>query len=169
MLAFLGLAAFSAVRSPYLHQSVQWLAVLCTYAVLLYLLVSFTAEWDHIAALAATLAGMGLFEAGWALWQGWWAGEARPTGTFFNPNFLAGYIALAWAIVLGYLCHVRVGRRGWPGTRRYSLADVILPILLLGLLLLVIVRTGSRGGMLSLAAGSAVIVGLTGRSRIVDK
>jgi tetratricopeptide (TPR) repeat protein len=160
VLAFLGLAVISVTHSPYIHQSVQWLAVLCTYAALLYLLVSFTVEWDHIATLAAVLAGMGIFEAGWALWQGWGGGAARPVGTFFNPNFLAGYIALAWAVVLGYLCHVRIGRRGWPGMRRYSLADLVLPILLLGLLLLVVVRTGSRGGLLCIAAGSAVIISL---------
>ncbi len=160
VLVFLGLAVLSATRSLYVHQSVQWLAVLCTYAVLLYLLVSFTVEWDHIATLAAVLAGTGIFEASWALWQGWGGGAARPVGTFFNPNFLAGYIALAWAIVFGYLCHVRIGRRGWPGMRRCSLADVVLPILLLGLFLLVIVRTGSRGGLLSIAVSSAVIVSL---------
>jgi hypothetical protein len=160
VLVFLVLAAVSAALSPYAHQSVQWLAVLFTYAALLYLLVSFITEWDHVAALLAVLAGMGLFEAGLALWQGWRGGNPRPNGTFFNPNFLAGYTVIAWAIALGYVCHVRVGRRGWPGVRRFSVADVILPIILLGLLLLVIVWTGSRGGILAVAVGSALVVGV---------
>src|SRR5690349_16139430 len=60
VVVFLGLAVLSTARSPYVYQSVQWLAVLFTYAVLLYLLVSFITEWDHIAVLAAALLGMGL-------------------------------------------------------------------------------------------------------------
>ena len=160
VLIFLALAALSAALSPYTHQSVQWLAVLLTYAALLYLLVSFITEWDHVAALLAVLAGMGFFEAGWAVWQGWWGGNPRPSGTFFNPNFLAGYAAMAWAISLGYVCYIRVGRRSWPGVRRCSVADVILPIVLLGLLFLVIIWTGSRGGILAVAVGSALVIGM---------
>jgi hypothetical protein len=160
VLLFLGLAALSTIRSQYVNQSVQWLAVLCTYAILLYLLVSFPAGWDHIAVLTAVLAGTGVLEAAWALWQDHPTGAARPTGTFFNPNFLAGYLALAWAVLLGYLCHVRIGRRGWLDMRRYSPADIVLSIFLLGFVLAVIVRTGSRGGLLSLVVGSAVVAGL---------
>jgi O-antigen ligase/polysaccharide polymerase Wzy-like membrane protein len=160
VLAFLGLVVLSATVSPYTHQSVQWLAVLFTYAVLLYLLVSFIAGWDHIAALLVVLLGMGLFEAGWALWQGWWGGDPRPNGTFFNPNFLAGYVAAVWAVALGYLCYAKIGRRGWPGIRRYSVADVTLLTFLLSLLLLVIVWTGSRGGILAIAVGSTFVVGM---------
>jgi hypothetical protein len=160
ILAFLVLAALSAALSPYTHQSVQWLAVLFTYAALLYLLVSFVTEWDHVAALLAVLAGMGLFEAGLALWQGWWRGNPRPIGTFFNPNFLAGYAAIVWGIALGYVCHVRIGRRGWPRGRRCSVADVILPIILMSLLLPVIVWTGSRGGVLAVTVGSALVIGM---------
>jgi O-antigen ligase/polysaccharide polymerase Wzy-like membrane protein len=160
VLAFLGLAALSATFSPYTHQSVQWLAVLFTYAVLFYLLVSFISGWDHIAVLLVVLLSMGLLEVGWALWQGWWGGDPRPNGTFFNPNFLAGYVAAVWAVALGYLCYAKIGRRGWPGVRRYSVVDVILPILLLSLLLLVIVWTGSRGGILAVAVGSTFVVGL---------
>ncbi|MBM4123942.1 MAG: hypothetical protein FJ246_03155, partial [Nitrospira sp.] len=40
VLAYLLLAVLSTIRSPYTHQSVQWLIVLLSYAVLLYLLVS---------------------------------------------------------------------------------------------------------------------------------
>ncbi len=160
VLVFLGLAALSATFSPYTHQSVQWFAVLCTYAVLLYLLVSFIAEWDHIAVLLVVLVGMGLFEAGWALWQGWWEAAPRPNGTFFNPNFLAGYLSMAWGIVLGYLCYARIGRRGWPRVRRYSVTDVILPIFLIALLLPAIVWTGSRGGVFAAAVGSTVVIGM---------
>ncbi len=30
---------------------------------------------------------------------------SRPSGTFFNPNFLAGYLAVSWAILLSSLVY----------------------------------------------------------------
>jgi hypothetical protein len=29
----------------------------------------------------------------------------RPSGTFFNPNFLAGYLVVTWAILLSFGLH----------------------------------------------------------------
>ncbi|TLY39815.1 MAG: tetratricopeptide repeat protein [Nitrospirae bacterium] len=161
-LAYLGLAAFSTAISPYSHQSLQWLVVLLGYATLLYLLVCFIEGWDHIARLLAVLVGMGLFETGWALVQGGWFGATRPTGTFFNPNFLAGYLAAVWTIVLGSLCYVRLrwkqGRRA-KGVHLTDLTNVMVPIAILGLLLFAIVWTSSRGGILALVVGTILVLG----------
>lgn len=164
VLAYLALAVVSTVRSPYTHQSLQWLVVLIGYAALLYLLVSFLVRWNDVVKLLAVLVGMGFCEAGWGLVQGWWFGMARPTGTFFNPNFLAGYLSIVWAVVLGYLCYVRVGqvRRG----HRLGLAGMIrvprriMPIATLTVLLLALVRTASRGGMLAVLVATGVVLGL---------
>jgi len=130
---------------------------LISYAGLLYLLVSFIAQWDHVARLLVVLTGLGLCEAGWALLQAWWLGAARPTGTFFNPNFLAGYLAAVWTIVLGYLCYAHVGRGGI--LRACGLRAIVL-IAILGTLLLTIVFTGSRGGVFALAVGTSLVVGV---------
>ncbi|MGH2621015.1 MAG: O-antigen ligase family protein, partial [Anaerolineales bacterium] len=163
VLAYLGLAVFSTAISPYTHQSLQWLVVLLGYAALLYLLVCFIEGWDHIAKLLAVLVGMGLFETGWALVQGGWFAATRPTGTFFNPNFLAGYLAAVWAIVLGSLCYVRLG---WNRARRANrvhptdLIRVVVPIAILALLLSAIVWTASRGGILALVAGTMLVLSL---------
>jgi len=157
MLAYLCLAVISTVVSPYPNQSRQWLVMLISYAGLLYLLVSFIAQWDHVARLLVVLTGLGLCEAGWALLQAWWLGAARPTGTFFNPNFLAGYLAAVWTIVLGYLCYTHVGRGGIQ--RACGLRAIVL-ITILGTLLLTIVFTGSRGGVFALAVGTSLVVGV---------
>ena len=157
ILAYLCLAAFSTAVSPYPNQSRQWLVVLISYAGLLYLLVSFISQWDHVCKLLAVLTGLGLCEAGWALLQAWWLGAARPTGTFFNPNFLAGYLAVVWAIVLGYLCYARIGQ---GGILRVCSLHVIVPITMLGLLLLAVVYTASRGGALAVAVGTSLVVGV---------
>ena len=153
ILVYLCLAAFSAAISPYTNQSRQWLVVLISYAGLLYLLVSFIVGWDHVAVLT----GLGLCEAGGALLQAWWLSTARPTGTFFNPNFLAGYLAAVWAIVLGYLCYARVGQ---GGILRAGSLRLIVPIGILCTFLLTVVYTGSRGGVLALAVGTSVVIGV---------
>lgn len=163
--AYLMLAAVSTARSPYTHQSLQWLIVLVSYAALLYLLVCFIGAWDHIAWLLVVLVGMGLFESGWALVQAGWSGAARSSGTFFNPNFLAGYLAVIWAIVLGHLCYARVGWASWKKgqpvrrLRLNQLATLLLPISMLAVFLLAIMWTGSRGGLLAAMAGTGLVVG----------
>ncbi|GIW53749.1 MAG: hypothetical protein KatS3mg082_0153 [Nitrospiraceae bacterium] len=115
ILGFLGVAAVSAVLSVYPAQSRQWLVVLCTYAVLLYLVVFFLRRWNHVLVLLGTLAVMGGLEAGLALVQGLWFGKLRPTGTFFNPNFLAGYLAAILTLLLGVVAFGRYEKRSWFG------------------------------------------------------
>jgi O-antigen ligase len=115
ILGFLGVAAVSAVLSVYPAQSRQWLVVLCTYAVLLYLVVFFLRRWNHVLVLLGTLAIMGGLEAGLALVQGLWFGKLRPTGTFFNPNFLAGYLAAILTLLLGVVAFGRYEKRSWFG------------------------------------------------------
>jgi len=176
VLAFLGLSAISTATSPYTHQSLQWLIVLLSYATLLYLLVCFLGQWDHIAKLLAAMVGMGLFEAGWAIIQAGWFDAIRPSGTFFNPNFLAGYLAAVLSLVLGVLCYTKVSWAHWWLRRhriegekrvprisggRVARLRLILPVgmvALLTLLLLAIVFTGSRGGLLALLIGTVQVV-----------
>lgn len=163
VLAYLLLAVLSTIRSPYTHQSVQWLIVLFSYAVLLYLLVSWLDRWNHVVKLLAVLVGMGLCEAGWGLLQGWRFDIARPAGTFFNPNFLAGYVTVTWAVVLGYLCYVRAWpvrkKNRWSQAVLIRLAQVVLPIAILAVLLLALVGTGSRGGLLAMSVATGVVLG----------
>ena len=91
-MAYLGLALISTLYSPYFHQSFQWLIVLCSYGVLLYVLVSFSLTWGDISKTLAILGIMRSFEACLAIPQGAWLKTLRPTGTYFNPYFLAAYL-----------------------------------------------------------------------------
>jgi O-antigen ligase len=84
--------------------------------------------------------------------------DARPTGPFENANLYAGYLsfnvflALATQDVLkGYLAPER-----GPGSRAARVLGAILLFGCLPLLLVGIVSTGSRGGLMGLAAGVAL-------------
>jgi O-antigen ligase/Tfp pilus assembly protein PilF len=160
ILAFLALGTVSALFSPYANQSWQWLIVLLGYGLLLFVLVSSIERWDHVFKLLTILIGVGVGEAAWALVQ-WGSGRAiRPSGTFFNPNFLAGYLAAVWVILLAFVCYQR--RPGGWGTGSGRVRTVLLAgsLGVLALLLAAIFLTGSRGGMLATLAGTALVVGL---------
>jgi tetratricopeptide (TPR) repeat protein len=159
VLGYLGLAALSTWRSPYPNQSLQWLMVLLGYAILLYVLVSVLDQWKHVTILLVTVAGVGLLEAGWALVQGGWLGAIRPTGSFFNPNFLAGYLAACATLVLGWLLYVPAPseRGAWIGGHWVRLGWLIA---ILATVLSALIWTGSRGGLLALSAGTLVVIGL---------
>ena len=104
-LAFVGLAILSTLLSPYSHPSRQWLLVLVSYVVFFYLLVSFIQRWEHISVLVTVIVAVGVGEAIWTIVQGTMWKITRPSGTFFNPNFLAGYLAVSWTILLSFLLH----------------------------------------------------------------
>lgn len=200
ILAFLSTAAASAVLSPYPAQSRQWLLVLCTDAALLYLIVFFLDRWNHVLILVGALAAMGGSEAGLGVVQGLWLGRLRPTGTFFNPNFLAGYLAALATMLFGVVafcwpknwsflemasrlaerfqgskpdrsCREAKRIRGrrtllprptglgadwrWPA----SMGSLVLAaVLLIGVMGLALIWTGSRGGMLAALAGAGTVL-----------
>ena len=111
VLVFLALAFLSCMLSSYPNQSFQWLRILIGYAVFLYLFVFLVHEWNHIVKLTLVMVSMAVLEASYALVQ--LSGDGgRPTGTFFNPNFLAGYLVAAGTIAWGYFCFTWKSRYG---------------------------------------------------------
>jgi len=152
--AFLALAAVSTALSPYQHQSLQWLIVLLSYALFLYVLLCVIDTWRHVTWILGMLVLVGLFEAGLALVQAWGFEAPRPSGTFANPNFLAGYLAAIWCVLLGRLLYVRIGRGGWSA--RVMAMRAALPMAAAALILLAVAMTRSRGGLLALVAGTTV-------------
>ncbi|TKB76777.1 MAG: tetratricopeptide repeat protein [Nitrospira sp.] len=130
------------------------MTVLATYAISLYLLVSYFSAWEHVRMVCAVLVLMATVEAGWGMSQQVWGGALRPSGTFFNPNFLAGYL-VAMAVFVAGVVSVRRARRvpwGWAGS-------AMLATVLAGAAL----ATGSRGAVLALAAGAILVLGLRHR------
>lgn len=167
VLTFLAVAIVSVWQSPYTNQSLQWLVVLLGYAGLLYLLAAFVERWEDVAKLRAVLVGMALAQAIWAFVQVSQWEVARPSGTFFNPNFLAGYLATVSMLVLTSACYLRPRqRRSWSQWR--ALIRILLPLAVLSILLAALVQTGSRGGTLALFVGTALVIGLRfGRRGVV--
>lgn len=159
ILLFIILVFVSTMFSPYANQSEQWLIVCLGYAGLLYLLAIFAHKWDHWLVLHNILVAMALFESGVAFFQYYVEGTPRPSGTFFNPNFLAGYLATIFIAVLVSACYAKTWRRRSWATWQSAIRNS-LPVIVLLVLSLAIALTGSRGGTLALVAGTMVVIGV---------
>jgi len=159
VLLFIILAFVSTIFSPYANQSEQWLIVCLGYAGILYLLAVFVRQWEHWALLHHVLVAMALFESGVAFFQYYVAGTPRPSGTFFNPNFLAGYLATIFVAVLVSTSYAKTWhRRSWS-TWQCAIRNSF-PFMVLLALGAAISLTGSRGGTLALVAGATVVIGM---------
>lgn len=158
VLAFLGFAVVATIFSPYAHPSRQWLLMIIGYALFFYLLVCSVDRWEHVHVLAVVIVMMGVGEAALAILQGLVWNVVRPSGTFFNPNFLAGYLAVSWAILLsgavyGYRrerapAWMSVSPALWWFGIAASLCSLFFAVLL----------TQSRGGMIVLLVSTAFIL-----------
>lgn len=157
-LSFVGLAVLATLFSPYAHPSWQWLLMIMGYVLLFYLLVSFVDRWEHVRTVAVVIVLTGVGEAGWAIMQGMVWNVARPSGTFFNPNFLAGYLTVTWAILLSCALY---GYRRWSSFSVPAMPPVLWWLGLgsaLGGVLLAILLTQSRGGMVVFFVATAFIL-----------
>ncbi|MBS0169390.1 MAG: O-antigen ligase family protein [Nitrospira sp.] len=158
VLAFLGLALAATLFSPYAHPSRQWLLTIIGYVTFFYLLVSFVDRWEHVHTVTMVIVLMGVGEAVLTIVQGLVGNVVRPSGTFFNPNFLAGYLAVSWAILLsgavyGYRRVMAPSWRSFPPALWWCGMAASLCSLLLA-----IVLTQSRGGMIVLLVATAFVL-----------
>ena len=175
VVTFIGLAFLSMLLSSNRHQSRQWFMVVSLYALLLYLIVFFVNRWKYVMWLLGVVTAMGLGESVLALVQYSVFGIPRPGGTFFNPNFLAGYLAAIFILLLGLgvyasrgpqhnaertTCHLHCVKDFGVLIAAYRMSSrwIVLWGGILTLLLAGIVVTGSRGGLLSLVAGATFVV-----------
>ena len=175
VVTFIGLAFLSMMLSSNRHQSRQWFMVVSLYALLLYLIVFFVDRWKYVMWLLGVVTAMGLGESVLALVQYSVFGILRPGGTFFNPNFLAGYLAAIFILLLGFGVYAtrRPQHNAERTTRHLHCANdfgvliaayrmssrwIVLWGGILTLLLAGVVVTGSRGGLLSLVAGATFVL-----------
>ena len=115
-------------------------------------------EWEHIRTLTIVVVLTGLGEACWAIMQGIIWNATRPSGTFFNPNFLAGYLVVTWAILFSFGIyghrHPQVfSSRSMPPTLWRVGIGSALSVVLIAVLL-----TESRGGMIVLLVATVIIL-----------
>ncbi len=158
VLAFVGLALVATLFSPYAHPSRQWFIMIAGYATLFYLLVSFVDRWEYIRRLTVVIVLMGVGEASWAIIQGLAGNVLRPSGTFFNPNFLAGYLTVTWTILLSVAIY---GSRQVSAWSRLWTSPVLWWFGLgtaLGGLFFAILLTQSRGGMIVCVVGTVFVL-----------
>ncbi|MEB2338089.1 MAG: O-antigen ligase family protein [Nitrospirales bacterium] len=158
VLSFVGLAIVSTLLAPYSHPARNWLLTIALYVALFYLLVSFVDRWEHVFTLTCVIVLMGTGEAVFAIVQSVRWGAARPSGTFFNPNFLAGYLSVTWSLLLSYGVYgyrqaaIRVGMWRhpflWWGVFGLMFSSVLYAVIL----------TQSRGGLLVLFAATLFVL-----------
>jgi O-antigen ligase len=95
-------------------------------------------------------------EVSFSLYQKYFAGDPRPSGTFGNPNFLAEFLSVAALFALGRLLYRRDRR-----TVRIALAGACAIFLFSALTV-----TGSRGVLLSaVPAAGLLLMGRYGRKK----
>ena len=141
---------FSTLFAPY-YNAAESASLLIVVYLALYWYLAFNPSFAGLALALGAVRVQAAFQALLVLAAGI-TGRDRPAGTFFNPNFLAGFLVVALLLVIGgqlfpQPAHVR--RR----VLRVATAAGEGALLLAALLI-----TGSRGGMLALACGLLVLL-----------
>lgn len=155
-LLLLGLvAAVAVLRAPYAAAALYWFAHLASGALLFWLVAS-VQEPAHEPRLTTGLLAVGAGQA--ALTLGQWATGSlpRPSGTFFNPNYLAAFVA-----PLAVLALARALARAAPTWTRAGTGALALGLGAAAL------ATASRGGLLALGVGAGWVLGMGRRGRLL--
>lgn len=141
---FLLIAALNLIWVPYYHDAERCFLLIVMYAGTFSILLRMNGD-RPITLMIAAVRWTAFFQAILALGQA--AGGAyQPTGTFNNPNFLAGLLATGAGICLaGALGMDRPPRRDG---RTVAMAGVLV-ILQMAVILAALLWTRSRGGILS--------------------
>lgn len=149
ILIFLLLAGLSMAIAPYKSMAFTWGQVIFYYALFFYLATAvFSIERSEWVAIYA-ITGMAVAESVWAFAQRL-HGVTRPSGSFFNPNMLAGYLAPALLIAVSFV----IFRNGAAYSRSRKAVFVVVACTLA----VAIIITGSRGALVSLGAGLFLVL-----------
>ena len=152
LLAFLAFwSLFSTLFAPYFHAAAAASLLIAGY-VALYWHLACTPNFIGLSLALGAVRVQASFQALLVLAAGI-GGQDRPAGTFFNPNFLAGFLAAALLLVVGGLIFPQ------PGDRR-RLPRIALAVCEATLLFAALLATGSRGGALAIGAGLLVLLTL---------
>jgi O-antigen ligase len=146
---FLFWALFSFLFAPYQHSAGRGLLLLLCYSLLYWWLVLHPSPRGFETALYAAVA-QGVFQAGlvWYRWEG--AVFPRPSGTFHNVNFMAGFLAVCVLLAAGRVVFPSARRRSLALTAAWSGAALLMATALF--------MSGSRGGVLAFAVGMTLLL-----------
>jgi len=146
VLGFIPLAAFSSIFVSYHHNAVRCLVLVTCYGLFYVHMAHTFSIWD-IKMLFWGMVGMGVVQSLIGFYRAFFLHEPRITGTFYNPNHLAAFLAC--------LCMLITARMAFhPPFRTKWMLKAGLVAVMGGALFL----TGSRGGLLSLAGGAGGFV-----------
>jgi putative inorganic carbon (HCO3(-)) transporter len=109
---FLAWSILSVIQSSYTAPSLQWLISLLSYAALLFLVLHLLKSTRGVRGLIGVILGMGIFEAALGMYQFFWLGHERATGTFFNPNFFGTYEMAVFVVAFSLVCFTTRAGRG---------------------------------------------------------
>ncbi|MGA1794326.1 MAG: O-antigen ligase family protein [bacterium] len=152
VLGFIPLAAFSSIFVSYHHNAVRCL-ILVTCYVLFYVHMAKTFSIRDIETLFWGMVGMGVVQSLIGFYQAFLMHEVRITGTFYNPNHLAAFLACLCMLIIARMAFHPPFRTQWMPKAG-----------LVGLMGIALFLTGSRGGLLALAGGAVGFV-LCSRAR----
>ncbi|HWR97266.1 MAG TPA: O-antigen ligase family protein [Candidatus Methanoperedens sp.] len=144
---------FSTVAAPYYHAA-EGAALLVLCFAILYWFLAFHPSYAGLATALTAVRAQAAFQSALVLVQRADPAVPRPPGTFYNPNFLASFLAAALLLALGALLFPPSA--GTPRSR--ARARLALRLAEAGLLLVALLATGSRGGFLAFAAGLGVLL-----------
>jgi len=136
---FLALTALGAALAPYFFAA--WLTLLELAACLALFLLTGRSGMRLLPLLRRMVVLVAAAQGLLALYQGLILQEARPAGTFLNPNYLACWLAVALIMSAG------AWRRELPFISKAAGIGLAAPAAA------ALFLSGSRGGMLALAAG----------------
>jgi len=141
---FVAWAGCSIGWAPYKNASVQWLMTLLMYSAVFVIVLCGIRTGRQVRQILIVVIGMGIGEGLFGIAQYAWLGEARASGTFFNPNFFATYEVMALAIMLGVLSEMDFNElTQWRGVLLWAGALVAL---------VAFVCAQSRGALIGLLA-----------------
>jgi len=143
--------AVSSFIAPNKYMAMVWVQLIVFYVLFLYVATwTFREVKGAEVVTAYAVIAMGAVQAGVGIYQ-YTGGDVRVNGTFFNPNMMAGYVSacVCMALSLGLSGGGRKGR------------GVVRSAFLFGYAIsctCAVILSGSRGGVLALAAGAAVVL-----------
>jgi O-antigen ligase len=138
---FFGVALIGAARAPYGFAAWLYLLELAAFAAIVWL--ASRRGSDLLSIVATPLMLVAAVQSVLFLVQRYVLGQARPAGTFLNPNHLAGWLVAVMLLALGPpLLQGRAGRRAFS-----RLALLGAPVVV------AMVHAASRGALLGLGAG----------------
>jgi O-antigen ligase len=147
---FLALAALGAAFAPFFFAA--WLTCLEIAAWLAVLLLAARSGDQLLPRLRWLVAVVAAAQGTLALYQRIVLEEARPAGTFLNPNYLACWLVMALILAAG------AWRRDMPRSSKVATLVLVAPSAA------ALFLSGSRGGMLALAAGFLWLLFVSWRS-----